>query len=283
MRPTLSRLSEQANAFHLFNKVYSFDEVNLPGYFKESFKDSLVIGSRGFGYWSWKPIVITEIFNRMVEGDCLLYIDAGCHLNLKGKERLIEYFSMVQNSESGILAFQANPPDISNSTLAYDGRRLFDQPNYSWIKGDLFDYFDARNDQKFTHSQAIGAGIILFKKCKSSMKILEEWRSVTLNHFNLIDDTPSVSPNLNGFIEHRHDQALWTLLCLKYEIKTLSAYEYWYPQKNAYKKLKPDWKSLANYPIHARRDKDMGAVQTAILYSNRVIKKMIKIMGGISK
>ena len=274
MNRSLLRLSRQVQSLDFFDSVNLLNESNLPFDFREHFKDKLVIGTRGFGYWSWKPVVILEALKQMTEGEELLYVDAGCHLNPNGKKRLNEYFQILNNTKQGILAFQANPPSRSNSSLSYDGRRLFDQPNYEWIKGDLLDYFNVRNDKEVTHSQAIGSGIILFKKCDFSMRIVKEWLEITLCRFDLVDDTPSVSPNLPGFIEHRHDQALWTLLCLKYGIKTLSAYEYWYPRRQSNDPLEPDWDSLADYPIHARRDKDMGKIQSFKYLINRSIQKM---------
>ena len=39
------------------------------------------------------------------------------------------------------------------------------------------------------------------------------WMAIIIRHdFSLLDDTPSKSPNLKGFQEHRHDQAIFSLL-----------------------------------------------------------------------
>jgi len=276
MRRSLSRLLGQAKKLEFFDAIHCFDEYNLPVDFKESFKDKLLHGSRGFGYWSWKSVVISKVLSEISDGDCMLYIDSGCHINPSGKNRLIEYFELLEKSEKGIIAFQANTPNPNNSKLDYDGRPLFEQPNYRWIKGDLFDYFKARNERDITDAQVIGAGVILLRKCEFSKKIVEEWRSITLNRFDLTDDTPSVSPNLPGFIEHRHDQSLWTLLCLKYKVETLSAYEYWYPIKTFSGRLvlAPDWKSLVHFPIHAKRDLDFGVIKNITRY---LIHKSMKI------
>lgn len=275
MKRSVSRLLKQANAFDLFDFVHCFDEFNLPDFFKILFKDRLILGSRGFGYWSWKPIIISEVLNKMNFGDCLLYLDVGCHLNIQGKKRLIEYFEILKKSEQGIIAFQASPPNSTNSNLQYDGRDLIEQPNYQWIKGDLLDFFGVRDVQAFTHAQAIGAGIILLKKCNNAQVIINEWVSITLNHFNLIDDSISISPNPPGFIEHRHDQALWTLLCLKNKVKIISAYEYWYPKKTkSNKSIEPDWEALTDFPIHARRDKDIGIFNLISLKCGRIFQKL---------
>ena len=263
MSRTFRRLSKQVKSLKIFEGVYLFDESNLPVYFKEKFKDKLIAGSRGYGYWSWKPEVILMALNQIEEGDRLLYIDSGCHLNIHGKKRLIEYFNILDKEEKGIIAFQTDQPNQENSTLIYDGRTLFDHLNYKWIKGDLLDYFGVRNNNNYIKEQMIEATVILIKKCLPAHKIIKEWQQIISERFDLLDDTPSVSPNLIGFIEHRHDQSIWSLLCLKYKIKTISSYEYFYPINNG-KRIDLDTEALKKFPIHAMRDKDFGFIYNTI-------------------
>jgi hypothetical protein len=256
----------------IFDNIYMLTEHDLPIDFKEHFKDKLIPGSRGYGYWSWKPEVMLLALDRIQDGDCLLYIDAGCHLNSRGRQRLLEYFKIIEQEKTGMVAFKATQPTEENSSLVYDGRKLFDQPNYRWIKGDLFNYFGMKDNPSVVNDQAIGAGIIFVRKCDRVIRIVREWQQIIWHHFNLLDDTPSVSANLVGFIEHRHDQAIWTLLCLKHRITTLSAYEYWYPMKND-KKLRPDWLALSDFPIHAKRDKDFGMLRNKLNSVNNLITR----------
>ena len=280
MQLSLNRLGKQARDMGVFESIRIMNENKLPFDFKEHLKDKLIPGSRGYGYWSWKPEIILLTLDEIQDGDGLVYVDAGCHLNHRGRKRLLEYFKILNEEDSGIVAFQACKPTKENSSLKYDGRKLFDQPNYRWIKGDLFDYFGVRDNQAVINSEAIGAGIIFIRKCDRAISIIREWRQIVWQRFDLLDDTPSVSPNISGFIEHRHDQAIWTLLCLKHGVKTLSAYEYWYPKKNK-KKLMPDWSALSDFPIHARRDKDFGLVrnfyQKVVLKLNRIKSELKKI------
>lgn len=258
---TLARLNTQAEELNFFNSILLGTENDLNIDFRIKYIEKLIPGSRGYGYWSWKPQILMQVLNKIDFGDSILYIDAGCHLNKLGSWRLQEYFSMLEKSNLGILAFQAKTPNIDISPLQYDGRPLFNQPNYQWIKGDLFDYFGVRQDPNYTNAQAIGAGIILIKKNELSLKIISEWLSVINYDFSLLDDTLSKTVNLPGFIEHRHDQSIFTLLCLKYKVPTLSAYEYWYPLTD---RMEPDWQSLKYFPIHAKREKDLGGLDPCI-------------------
>ena len=277
MQRSLDRLARQAKSLNTFDDIYMFIENDLPVDFREHFKEKLIPGSRGYGYWSWKPEAILMALDRIQDEDCLLYIDAGCHLNDRGKKRLLEYFKILEQEETGIVTFKAIQPTEDNSSLVYDGRKLFDQPNYRWIKGDLLDYFGEKDNPSVVNDQAIGSGIIFVRKCDRAIRIIREWQKIIWHHFNLLDDTPSVSANLAGFIEHRHDQAIWTLLCLKHRVKTLSAYEYWYPMKNA-KKLKPDWLALKEFPIHAKRDKDLGMLRNILRGANFLGARFLSVL-----
>ena len=280
MYKSLIRLSKQAHKLKFFDNIYLLDESNLSNSFKEKFKDNLILGSKGYGFWCWKPEIIINIMDKLKDGDCLLYVDAGCHLNIHGKKRLLEYFNLIKKQDKGVIAFQAIEPNKENSNLRYDGRKLRNLENYKWIKGDALDYFNVRNNDAVINAQEIAGGVFLIKKCEQSITIIKEWQKIIYTRFDLISDTPSVSPNLSGFIENRHDQAIWTLLCLKYRIKILSAYEFWYPKKNS-KKLKSDWNALREFPIHVKRDKDLGIVNYLIRRFNKKIFQFKNILSKI--
>ena len=268
---SLKRIKDQANSIDIFKKVYAFDENDLSDKFKKKFKNNLINKSKGYGYCCWKPEIILKVLNEINEGDSLLYVDAGCHLNHEGKKRLVEYFNILDAENKGIVAFQAIEPNQKNSTLRYDGRKLPSQKVYEWTKGDLIDYFGFRANDKIINSDIIGAGVILIKKSKISLIIIKEWEKIIWERFDLLDDTRSIASNFKGYIEHRHDQSIWTLICLKYKVSVLSAYEYWYPKKNINFFL-PDWKALKKFPIHAKRDKDLG------LFKNIIPKLKMQIL-----
>ena len=63
-------------------------------------------------------------------------------------------------------------------------------------------------------TKQIWSGTIFFKNNKFAREILDKWSSL-LNINKLIDDSPSISKNHKDFIEHRHDQSLFSLLCKK--------------------------------------------------------------------
>lgn len=270
MSRALQRIQNQAIAMRTYDFIVLANEYSLNLDFREQFSEYLKPGIRGFGYWSWKAQIILQTLHQMNDGDLLQYTDAGCHLNPKGRKKLNEYFLKAQNSQSGILAFQAIPPTFHNQKI-----KLLDLREDRWCKGDLCDAFDVRTCPNIIETQAIGAGIIFVKKCDESLKILTSWLNVYKDNFNLIDDSVSKSANPPGFVEHRHDQSIFSILAKLNKVEIASAYEYWYP--NGKRKIGPDWDILSEYPIHAKRDRGMHWLAKMYEFSGRVFKKFLKI------
>lgn len=267
MSRSLIRIQNQALAMNVYDCVIAANENNLDLDFREAYKEYLISSVRGFGYWIWKAQLIIQTLRQMKEGDILQYTDAGCHLNLKGRDRLNEYFELVKKSRTGILGFQAIKPSFHNPKIT-----LPDQSDYKWCKGDLINALGVGDKSHIINSQAIGAGIIFIKKNAESESIIKKWFDVYKKNISLIDDSTSVSPNINGFVEHRHDQAIFSLLGKIYGIDTISAYEYWYP--SARFSMLPDWGVLEKYPILAKRDKGVHWTRKPYALIIRIYKRI---------
>jgi hypothetical protein len=267
MHRALHRINIQASKMNYYDFILTLDESSLNIKFSEEFRDVFKRGSRGFGFWCWKPQIILQTLDQMDDGDILQYTDAGCSLNVDGKDRLNDYFQLAKISETGILAFQAKPPSFHNPSI-----RLPDLTEEKWCKGDLCDFFGVRNNDTIMKSSAIGAGIIFIRKCDASKRIINEWINVFRSDFSLLDDTTSRSINPPGFLDHRHDQSIFSILCKINSVATVSAYEYWYP--SAYVSKLPDWKKLSKYPIHVKRDKGIHPLLKPYHFLTRVIKRI---------
>ena len=204
MPETLKRVGKQAKESGFFEQVFLYDEHSLSVSFREKFKDKLILGSRGYGYWVWKPYVILETLKKIPENAVLLYMDAGCHINPKGKGQFENFVNRVK-AHQGILAFQLGGDCIERY----------------WTKGDLFDFFNIRDKLEITNSNQIAATTFFICNTDSNYRFIAEWMSV-FDHFHLVDDTPSITPNLDGFIENRHDQSAFSILAKLRGIDTLS-------------------------------------------------------------
>lgn len=247
---SIARISTQATDMKTFDRITVLDENGLDPVFRQRFAKHLVHGSRGYGYWCWKPQIILQELERMQDGDLLQYTDTGCHLRSQGRTRLNEYFATTASHPSGILGFQCRP---WRGTSAEASFLLLDR---HWTKGDLLDHFKVRDRPEFTDTGTLGATIIFARKSPEVVSFFRQWLAVFEHDFSLVDDSPSRSPNLSGFKEHRHDQGVFSLLGKMNGIATESAFEYWYPSRND--PDAPDWRALADRPIWALRDKDLG-------------------------
>lgn len=277
LKGPLKRIRRQARAFGFAEeRTLIWTEHDLDPDFREKMKDHLIPGSRGYGYWCWKPQIVLQALDRMSDGDILLYADAGCHLNPKGQKRFEEYVRMA--NEHGLLAFQSRSP---KGTAEPDPRYHF-LPEGQWTKGDLLDHFGVRNNTPILTTGQIGATVIVMAKQPRIVDLFRRFRSVFLDHFELCDDSPSRSPNLLGFQENRHDQSVFSILLkLENRFPTLSSDEYTPCRSFASAEYRNDaswgassFSELADKPIFAKHDK--GGWRSLIPYSaKRLIFKVL--------
>lgn len=173
MTDSLNRLCRQAEALEFFDETTSFTEHDLLPEFTSRMGKYLTPSCKGFGYWSWKPWIISHALQKMKDGDRLLYLDAGCHINPAGMKRFREYVDILDRDNNGMLAF-------------YNG-----QPEYKWTKGDIFRHFSiSPENTRITHSQQIAAGHVFIKKSPRAVELIRDWLHIFYNHLNLVDNSP---------------------------------------------------------------------------------------------
>lgn len=235
------RYRKSAESLNVFDEIYTYNDKDLDAPFKKEWGRYLIPYSRGFGYWCWKPYLVLQTLERMNDGDVLLYADLGCFYNPDGRKRMLEYYDIVDKSETGILGFrgQVIPTNDMPEMIRCDNE---------WTKGDIFDYYGVRNDKTFTHTPQFESTAIFFKKSPLVMQFVKDWYQPYLDDYSIITDEPSRSPNLEGFVENRHDQSIYSMLAKKYKIAEVSLNEIC-PFDEHY-----DWGLLKDYPIWATRN-----------------------------
>tara|TARA_B100002051_G_C16474492_1_gene504973 strand:- start:419 stop:760 length:342 start_codon:yes stop_codon:yes gene_type:complete len=113
---------------------------------------------------------------------------------------------------------------------------------------------------------------MFFKNNSYVRNFLNQWANIC-QISKLIDDSESIEPNHPNFIEHRHDQSIFSIMCKKEKIYNLSASECeWVEFEN-----KRSWEHLNNYPILAKRDKKFNLIKRFINRQKKNIKKYFKI------
>ncbi len=198
----VKRICNEAKPFNIFDEIIQVTDIDLKNdaNFWNQHKNFIENNKRGYGYWTWKPYIILKLLNNINDNDIIIYADAGCTLNINGKKRLLDYIDIVSNSKYGMLTFQTNFKNIE------------------YTKKDTIDYVYKENNN---NSNMLIATVLILKKCKHSQNIINEWYRICSNHYNLLDDSPSIQKNFDNFIEHRHDQSIFSLLCLKYKTESL--------------------------------------------------------------
>lgn len=227
---SMDRLMFQAKMMDIFEDGFFYDETNLPDEFIQRFGSYLNTEVRGYGFWVWKPYIILDALNTIKENDLLLYLDTGCYLNVKGKKRLMQYFDLVKKNESGFVVTNAGEDNLE----------------YRWTKGDLLDYFKVRSNDSIIRTPQFQGGTIFIRKNSDTVSLIERWLDVYNRHFHLADDSPSLSPNLPGFKEHRHDQSILSILLKLHGTSVIPIEECW---------CEGNWETLIEeYPILQARD-----------------------------
>ena len=192
-------------------------------------------GARGAGcYWLFKPYIIYKAMLDMNDGDILCYADAG-----------VEFIN-----------------DISHIINVMDEDVFLFGNNWNHVdfcKGDVFktiNGWDVPNDEQRKIKQ-IQASVMFFRISDFSKMFVKTWL-LYCQMPNLINDAPSVHPNVETFVDGRHDQQIATALAIKFNIRL----HWWCANYNngafVYDKIE-QYKS-DNYPVifhhHRRRQED---------------------------
>lgn len=132
----------------------------------------------------------------MNDGDILLYLDCGCEIDVRERNYMLHCLNVVKTDKI---------------VGTYTG-----QIEKKWNKMDLLIELGMVNSESLKTLQR-QAGADLIYVCKETRDLIAEWYRLACCYHN-IDDSPSVAPNLPMFIEHRHDQSIYSLLTKKYGI-----------------------------------------------------------------
>lgn len=267
MLPTLRRLHGQAKAMESLERTLLYTERDLRVDFKAATEEFLKPGIRGFGYWVWKPEVVLMALGQIEDGEILCYCDAGFHLNPKGEEHLRRYISPILSEQAELVAFAHNPA-LASFPLAEGEVPRFLESQYT--KGDMLDFWSARSNEAMTKTPQYASGLFFVRKTTRIISLFEKWRDDAVRHRALFDDSPSISPNLPDFVENRHDQSYFSLMCKANDHHAFSAFEFWLPSREG---LKANWSKLEDFPFHAKRDKSFGGIRGYLQPLYRIVLK----------
>jgi Protein of unknown function (DUF3431) len=191
------RLVRQAKETNVFDKALLFTDIDLR-------KDTLFWNKhgafvksnpKGYGYWIWKPYLILKMLEKMFEGDVLIYADSGCEIHIQNKT-LVEDVIRKTKIDS-----------IVGSTIATER---------NWTKKDLLLHMNMMTVEPMFSPQRQGTAVAILKSEKT-MSLVKEWYEIA-SQYHLLDDSPGVNKNFHFFMQHRHDQSIFSLLTKKHNL-----------------------------------------------------------------
>ena len=195
-----ARICQQASKMDIFDKIICFNETDLMNDddFWQKHSSFILSNPRGYGYWLWKPYIIKKTLDTMNENDILLYCDCGNELNNHpiAKQKLQEYIELVK--DKNILGTKGGSSD------------------YNYTKMDLIKYFKMENKIQLLSQPHMQATVLMIKNNHSMREFMKEYYEIGSQNYHFIDDSPSIYINFSCFVEHRHDQSIFSLLAKKY-------------------------------------------------------------------
>lgn len=185
------KIIEEAQRTEEFQYFYSYGREDLS---PELLSSDIINVPRGGGLWSWKPDVIYSTMLKHQKGDAIVYCDAGCSLN-KSKEW----------------------KKIWNKLKSYDmiAQRIF-QRTSQWTRKEIIVSFPENGNDWLSLCQFQATIIIIISDF--TLQFVKEWRDMMIANPLLAMDVTEEERNqqLPGFIENRHDQAIYSALVYKY-------------------------------------------------------------------
>ena len=266
LKRSKSRFIEQAKKLKLFQSIKVFGSQDLNKFKRRQIENFLKKGEkRLYGYACWKPYVIKSFLDEIPKNSIMQYADIGCHFNIKGISRLHDYINICK--KKNILTFQYKKPNFKKFKKFKFQRHLENE----YTKADLWKHLRIKNNSKFLKNEQILSGVIFFKNNKFTRNIVTQWCKYSdIN--KLIDDSQSKNKNHSNFIEHRHDQSIFSLLCKKNNIFSLSASECEWAEYNG----RRVWSHLSNFPIHTKRDKKYNFFKRFMIRQVKNFRRIFK-------
>jgi hypothetical protein len=190
-------------------------------------KENLKYKEKGAGNYFWKPYIVKKGLEKINKGEYLMYADSGS-IFLKNVKPLIKF---MEKNKKDIFCFKL--PLIEKQ----------------WTKRDAFILMGC-DSSEYTDTPQVLATYFLIKKSAKSIQFIEEYEKYCFDNRVLSDDPNALGKsNYPGFIEHRHDQSILSLLCKKNNVLVepdISDYGY-FPYKYTKEKGRLFDKKLLNH------------------------------------
>lgn len=204
---------DAARQLGIFNDIFALNEYDLDEHIYNIIQNRMnIYGPRLYGYSSWRPYLILNKLNDIEYNDVLVYMDSDfIHLadNIEHKIELFDnVFNRLQINKHGIIGHYGECSNDLKYTTTKLKKCIENYLHYEFSWNQLNDYQYA-------------SGIIYIRKCDASINIINQWNDILQNNFDLVTDAHNKdNDNVDNFIENRHEQSIWSLLCKYYNIES---------------------------------------------------------------
>lgn len=185
----------------------------------------------GFGFWIWKPAILSYMIDRLEHDEVVLLLDAGCQLNSNSdsKLRFQQYIEICKTRD--LLVMQ-----LSNGLT-----------DAAWTKLQTLNSLDPL--EVFRNTNQIHATVIFAIKSDKSQQVVKKWLDYCIDsNYSLLVDPSDSDSQTSEFKEHRRDQSILSLILKSEEIIPVED-ETWFS---------PNWIDGLSFPIWAMRNRTGG-------------------------
>ena len=190
----LVNLTKKSN---IIDSSFSMGPKDIDKKFQKKYQD-ILSNEKGGGFWIWKYYFINKVFNKLDDGDILIYSDAGSTFNYESRKKLENYIESLISSKTGNLRFFSNLPENN------------------WTSKEIFEYFNISPFSSFGISGQYIASTILFQKNINSTNLLDDFNKLLEHAPKLITDDYDDQNQIKEFVENRHDQSIFSILSKLY-------------------------------------------------------------------
>lgn len=196
----MMRINAKAALYHGcdVSTIWNYDQLDVN--FKKKF-DHILKEERGCGLWCWKSYIIDQTMVKANPKDIIIYSDAGATII----SSILPLVNELSSSGANLMPF------LLNHTDRYYTKRL------------LLEEMGCLNP-KFTDTLSRLATFVVMKNNQFCRRFVKEWMSLSQRK-ELIDN--SKGQECDGFIEHRHDQAIYSMLTKKHNLPTFPDPSQW--------------------------------------------------------
>lgn len=159
----------------------------------------ILAAKKGGGFYLWKPYFLNKAYQELQEGDYLIYTDSGA--------------VYVNDISCLIECMEREKLDLMTFCLETD------KLERKYTKRDALILMDCDSPEYTDTPQSIG-GYVVLKKSPFVENFLKEDLAYAQDR-RIITEEPNTQgmPNYDGFVVHRHDQSVWSLMVKKYGLK----------------------------------------------------------------